>query len=84
MPYTSATGHSRRILGAISETGILMGNRLTRIYTRTGDDGSTGLGDGSRTDKDSARVEAYGSVDETNSTIGMVLAVAEVPDPLRK
>ncbi|MDH4012867.1 MAG: ATP:cob(I)alamin adenosyltransferase, partial [Chromatiales bacterium] len=37
-----------------------MGNRLTRIYTRTGDDGSTGLGDGSRTDKDSARVEAYG------------------------
>lgn len=84
MPYTSATGHSRRILGAISETEILMGNRLTRIYTRTGDDGSTGLGDGSRTDKDSARVEAYGSVDETNSTIGMVLAVAEVPDPLRK
>ena len=60
-----------------------MGNRLTRIYTRTGDDGSTGLGDGSRTEKDSARVEAYGSVDETNCTIGMVLAVPVVTDPLR-
>lgn len=51
-----------------------MGNRLTRIYTRTGDDGSTGLGDGTRVSKDSARVAAYGTVDELNSTLGVVLA----------
>ncbi len=59
-----------------------MGNRLSKIYTRTGDDGSTGLGDGSRVGKDSARVDAYGTVDEANSTIGLVLA-SEVPDPIR-
>lgn len=59
-----------------------MGNRLSKIYTRTGDDGTTGLGDGSRVAKDSARVEAYGSVDEANSAIGMVLAAA-VPDTIR-
>ncbi len=62
-----------------------MGNRLTRIYTRTGDDGSTGLGDGTRVSKDSARVTAYGTVDELNSAIGIVLAhdlSAEVHDCL--
>jgi len=52
-----------------------MGNRLSKIYTRTGDDGSTGLGDGSRTGKDSLRVNAYGTVDEANSAIGVLLAV---------
>lgn len=51
-----------------------MGNRLSKIYTRTGDDGTTGLGDGSRTAKDSRRVEAYGTVDELNSVIGVVIA----------
>ncbi|UYB51542.1 cob(I)yrinic acid a,c-diamide adenosyltransferase [Xanthomonas sp. AM6] len=51
-----------------------MGNRLSKIYTRTGDDGSTGLGDGNRVSKDSARVAAYGTVDEANSAIGVVLA----------
>jgi cob(I)alamin adenosyltransferase len=51
-----------------------MGNRLTRIYTRTGDTGSTGLGDGSRVPKDSLRVEAMGAVDELNSCIGVLLA----------
>ncbi len=56
-----------------------MGNRLSRIYTRTGDDGTTGLGDGSRTPKDSARVEAYGTVDELNSVVGMLLAVPDLP-----
>lgn len=56
-----------------------MGNRLSRIYTRTGDDGSTGLGDGSRVPKESARVEAYGTVDEANSVLGMVLAVPGLP-----
>lgn len=60
-----------------------MGNRLSKIYTRTGDDGTTGLGDGSRTAKDSARVEAYGTVDEANSAIGMVLASDTVPDGVR-
>jgi len=53
-----------------------MGNRLSRIYTRTGDDGSTGLGDGSRTGKDAARVAAFGTVDEANAQLGMLLAVA--------
>ena len=61
-----------------------MGNRLSRIYTRTGDDGSTGLGDGSRVGKDSLRVTAYGTVDELNSTIGMVLATDGVPDEVRE
>jgi len=51
-----------------------MGNRLSKIYTRTGDNGTTGLGDGARVDKDSLRVEAYGTVDELNSTVGLVLA----------
>lgn len=51
-----------------------MGNRLSKIYTRTGDDGTTGLGDGSRIGKDSLRVEAYGTVDELNSVLGVVLA----------
>jgi len=50
-----------------------MANRLSKIYTRTGDDGTTGLGDGSRTEKDSARVEAMGDVDELNSVIGVLL-----------
>ena len=56
-----------------------MGNRLSTIYTRTGDDGTTGLGDGSRVPKDSLRVEAYGTVDELNSAIGVLLATPEVP-----
>ena len=59
-----------------------MGNRLSRIYTKTGDDGTTGLGDGTRVAKDSARVAAYGTVDEANSCIGLVLA-AEIPDDVR-
>ncbi|MBV8144439.1 MAG: cob(I)yrinic acid a,c-diamide adenosyltransferase [Gammaproteobacteria bacterium] len=56
-----------------------MGNRLSRIYTRTGDDGTTGLGDGTRVPKDSARVEAFGSVDELNSAIGVLLAMPDLP-----
>ena len=51
-----------------------MGKRLTKIYTRTGDDGTTGLGDGARVAKDALRIEAIGSVDELNSAIGRVLA----------
>ena len=57
-----------------------MGNRLSRIYTRTGDDGSTGLGDGSRVAKDAARVNAFGSVDEANSALGVLLAVPLADD----
>src|SRR4249919_208469 len=60
-----------------------MGNRLSKIYTKTGDDGSTGLGDGSRVSKDSARVIAYGTVDEANSAIGLILA-CDIPEPVRK
>ncbi|TDK65277.1 cob(I)yrinic acid a,c-diamide adenosyltransferase [Sapientia aquatica] len=50
-----------------------MGNRLSKIATRTGDEGTTGLGDGTRVDKDSLRVQAMGDVDELNSQIGLLL-----------
>jgi len=59
-----------------------MGNRLSKIYTRTGDDGTTGLGDGSRVAKDSVRVTAYGTTDELNCVIGMVLS-HELPEQTR-
>jgi cob(I)alamin adenosyltransferase len=59
-----------------------MGHRLSKIYTRTGDDGSTGLGDGSRVTKEDPRVEAYGTVDETNCAVGMVLAVRGLPEDI--
>src|ERR1700727_2058790 len=61
-----------------------MGNRWSKIYTRTGDDGTTGLGDGGRVAKESLRVEAYGAVDEANSAVGMVLAVADLPAAVRR
>jgi cob(I)alamin adenosyltransferase len=60
-----------------------MGNRLSKIATRTGDDGTTGLGDGSRVDKDSARVQSLGDVDELNSFVGLLLC-EELPDGLRE
>ena len=50
-----------------------MANRLTRIYTRTGDEGTTGLGDGTRSTKESTRIEAIGTVDELNCCIGVLL-----------
>jgi cob(I)alamin adenosyltransferase len=53
-----------------------VGHRLTKIVTRTGDTGTTGLGDGSRVAKDSPRIEAIGAVDELNSTLGLLLAEA--------
>lgn len=59
-----------------------MGNRLSKIYTRTGDDGTTGLGDGQRVSKTHARIEAFGAVDEANSALGMVLAVKGIPDEI--
>ena len=60
-----------------------MGNRLSKIYTRTGDDGTTGLGDGTRIAKDDIRIEAFGTTDEANSAIGMVLAVKDIPEAIR-
>ena len=57
-----------------------MGHRLSKIYTRTGDDGTTGLGDGTRVSKAHARIEAYGAVDEAISAIGMVIAATTVDD----
>ena len=59
-----------------------MGHRLTKIVTRTGDDGTTGLGDGTRVSKDHARVVAMGDLDELNSAIGCVLA-SHVPEPVQ-
>jgi len=59
-----------------------MGHRLTKITTRTGDAGETGLGDGARVGKDSARIQALGDVDELNSALGTVLAEA-LPDTMR-
>jgi cob(I)alamin adenosyltransferase len=58
-----------------------MGHRLSKIVTRTGDAGTTGLGDGSRVPKDSPRIGAIGSVDELNSAIGVVLAET-LPEPI--
>ncbi|MCB1761948.1 MAG: cob(I)yrinic acid a,c-diamide adenosyltransferase [Gammaproteobacteria bacterium] len=58
-----------------------MGYRLSKIYTRTGDNGTTGLADGRRVDKDSARIEAIGSVDELNSLIGVLIA-QQVPEQI--
>jgi cob(I)alamin adenosyltransferase len=54
--------------------------RLTRIYTRTGDDGSTGLGDGRRVPKTSTRIAAIGDIDELNSVLGVVRALADLPE----
>ncbi|MBI4740521.1 MAG: cob(I)yrinic acid a,c-diamide adenosyltransferase [Betaproteobacteria bacterium] len=59
-----------------------MGNRLSKIVTRTGDAGTTGLGDGSRVAKDSLRIEAIGEVDELNSALGLLLA-GDLPDAVR-
>jgi cob(I)alamin adenosyltransferase len=59
-----------------------MGHRLTKIYTRTGDTGETGLGDGTRVPKDSLRVHALGDVDELNSAIGLLLA-EDMPEGIR-
>ncbi|EXI76828.1 MAG TPA: cob(I)yrinic acid a,c-diamide adenosyltransferase [Candidatus Accumulibacter phosphatis] len=60
-----------------------MGNRLSKIVTRTGDAGTTGLGDGTRVAKDSLRIETIGQVDELNSAIGLLLT-EEIPDDVRQ
>jgi cob(I)alamin adenosyltransferase len=63
-------------------TGQIMGNRLSKIATRTGDDGTTGLGDGRRVRKDDARIAAIGDVDELNSNLGVLLC-EPLPDTVR-
>ena len=60
-----------------------MGNRLSKIVTRTGDAGTTGLGDGSRVAKDCLRIEAMGEVDELNSSLGVLLSEG-LPDTIRE
>ena len=60
-----------------------MSNRLTQIATRTGDDGTTGLGDGQRVAKDHLRIQAMGDVDELNSQLGVLLA-EPLPDEVRE
>lgn len=60
-----------------------MGNRLSKIYTKTGDDGSTGLGDGVRVAKNSARIEAIGDIDELNSQLGLLLTESTLLDSMR-
>jgi len=60
-----------------------MANRLSTIATRTGDDGTTGLGDGTRTSKDHARIRVMGEIDELNATVGVLLA-EPLPDPVRE
>ncbi|MBK8063715.1 MAG: cob(I)yrinic acid a,c-diamide adenosyltransferase [Betaproteobacteria bacterium] len=59
-----------------------MGHRLSRIYTRTGDAGETGLGDGTRVPKESARIQALGDIDELNSTLGLLLT-EDLPAAMR-
>src|SRR5258706_202725 len=61
----------------------LMANRLSKITTRTGDDGTTGLGDGSRIAKDALRIEVIGEIDELNSVIGVVLT-EQISDSIRE
>jgi cob(I)alamin adenosyltransferase len=60
-----------------------MGHRLSKIYTRTGDDGTTGLPGGERVAKHDLRIEAFGTVDETSAAIALVLAEPAVPDRIR-
>lgn len=61
-----------------------MGNRLSKIYTRTGDQGITGLGDGQRVAKNCARVEAYGTVDELNCAVGAILGFKDLPEDVAR
>src|SRR3954463_7162826 len=75
-----AVGPFRRMADNCPQQEDTMGKRLTQIATRTGDDGTTGLGDNSRVPKDSLRVHAMGDVDELNSHIGVLLCEALPPD----
>ncbi|HEY5624295.1 MAG TPA: cob(I)yrinic acid a,c-diamide adenosyltransferase, partial [Gammaproteobacteria bacterium] len=61
-----------------------MANRLTKIYTRSGDAGSTRLANGEEVAKTDARIEAFGAVDETNSALGLLLSYGDVPEKIRE
>jgi len=61
-----------------------VGHRLSKIYTRTGDDGTTGLAGGARVPKYDLRIEAFGTVDETSSAIALVLAESAIPEAIRR
>lgn len=61
-----------------------MGHRLSKIYTRTGDDGTTGLATGERIDKCDPRIEACGDIDETNSALGLLLTEPDLPQQVRE
>jgi cob(I)alamin adenosyltransferase len=65
----------------LAQEGKDMANRLTQIATRTGDDGTTGLGDNTRVPKDHLRVHAMGEVDELNSHVGLLLCEELPPEP---
>ena len=69
--------------GGAYNSALPMGHRLSKITTRTGDAGETGLGDGARVPKDTARIHALGDIDELNSAIGAVLA-EDLPEPARE
>jgi cob(I)alamin adenosyltransferase len=61
-----------------------MGHRLSKIVTKTGDNGTTGLGDGSRIAKNDIRIEAIGTIDELNSHIGLLLAMPQLPEGIQQ
>ena len=73
MSQNNASSETEKENSQNPESGERKGNRLSKIVTRTGDAGTTGLGDGSRTTKDSLRIDAIGEVDELNSSIGLLL-----------
>jgi cob(I)alamin adenosyltransferase len=81
-PQPSDAPHDATAIAAIAPRAqsAAMGKRLTQIATRTGDDGSTGLGDGTRVPKDHLRIQALGDVDELNSSLGVLLAEPLPPE----
>ena len=80
--WLQSAGAHRTRCDRPTEWDSIMGNRLSKIATRTGDDGTTGLGDGRRVRKDSARIAAIGDVDELNSNLGVLLCES-LPDNVR-
>ena len=70
-------------LESVSRNSTAVGHRLSKIYTRTGDDGTTGLATGERLNKSDARIAAFGSIDETNSALGLLLAEPQLPTDVR-
>lgn len=80
LPQRAAAGQRLALRGSSFCYSVRMGNRLSNIVTRTGDAGTTGLGDGSRVPKDHARIEAIGEVDELNSAIGLLRAERSLTD----